>query len=232
MAHNQLLVVEGVDDLHAVRNLVYQYNVEVYYAADETGPDVGECDFEIRHAGGRDRLGAAIGDALRLGNVSTLGVVADADQDHEAQWRSVTNHLFQHTSGRPYTSKDDLEVEDGWIAESVDVAEESVRVGAWLMPDNVSDGALEDFAANLVPTGDRLWAYAETVIDDLPRRPFKPTHTAKARLHTYLAWQDPPREPIGRAISHGPLIAQSPLADQFVTWIRQLFQVDNPTRKT
>ena len=229
MTHDKLLLVEGTDDLHAIRNLVYHHDIVVHYAGDERSPAVSESDLTIQQARGQNRIGTAIRNVLRLGNVTTLGVVADADEDHEAQWESVINHLFRHLDQRAFTSIDDFDVTEGWVGESVDAIEDPVCVGCWLMPDNVSQGALEDFAAQLVPETDDLWPHAGTVIENLPRQPFKTAHRGKARMHTYLAWQDPPREPIGRAISNGPLTIESPLAAQFVTWMRRLFQVDDAT---
>lgn len=229
MAHEKLLLVEGVDDLHAVRNLVYHYDIRVHYADDEKGPDVDESDLEIQQAKGGDRLGPAITDILRLGSVTTLGVVADADDDHETRWESVINHLFQHADQRSFTQIDDFAVTDGWVDDAKDAVGDPVRIGGWVMPDNLSAGALEDFAAHLVPDTDDLWPHAGTVIENLPRRPFKPVHEGKARMHTYLAWQDPPREPIGRSIKNGPLTAEAPLAERFVVWVRRLFEIDAST---
>lgn len=225
MSHEKLLLVEGIDDLHAVRNLVYQHDVSVYYEAEKE-PSVEACDLEIRQAGGRDRLGTAITDVLRLENVTTLGVIADADDSHETCWESIINYFFQHVGGRSFTRIQELDAQDGWIGESLDRAGDPVRVGSWVMPDNTSEGAFEDFAASLVPDDDNLWPHAGSVISTLPRRPFKPVHEGKARMHTYLAWQDPPREPIGRSISNGPLNATSPLAERFVGWVRRLFEID------
>ncbi len=84
------------------------------------------------------------------------------------------------------------------------------------MPNNDSTGALEDFAAKLVPEDDPQWKYADKVIDEVPDPRFMESHRGKAHLHTYLAWQDPPREPIGRSISNGVLNETSPLAKSFV----------------
>ncbi|MFB6098456.1 MAG: DUF3226 domain-containing protein [Salinibacter sp.] len=47
----------------------------------------------------------------------------------------------------------------------------------------------------------------------------------QARLHSWLAWQDPPGELIGRSIRRetGGLDPHSDLAERFVDWIRRLF---------
>ncbi|MFB6277902.1 MAG: DUF3226 domain-containing protein [Salinibacter sp.] len=40
---------------------------------------------------------------------------------------------------------------------------------------------------------------------------------------TWLAWQETPREPSGRALTQGVLNPEVDLAQRFVDWIRRLF---------
>jgi hypothetical protein len=91
------------------------------------------------------------------------------------------------------------------------------------MPDNASPGALEAFAAALVPDGDALWPYAAACLDGLPEQRFAAKDRGKARIHTWLAWQKTPREPIGRALSNGSLDAEAAPATTFAAWARRLF---------
>lgn len=224
----RLLLVEGVDDLHAVRHLVYQDGAgfSVYYADDKDTPPVERSDFAIQEVGGGDNLGTAISRQLQLGSdIEALGVVTDADDDCGAAWESMLNPMFAYDEDRAFTQISDFDVQNGWVDEVTNAAGDPVRGGVWVMPDNISTGALEDFAAELVPDGDVLWPYAGEVIEELPQRRFKPAHEGKARMHTYLAWQDPPREPIGRSIRYGPLSATSPLAERFMSWVQRLFEL-------
>lgn len=157
MAHEKLLLVEGIDDLHAVRNLVREHHIAVYYAADRNTPPVERSDFAIQEAGGEDNLGTAISGQLQLGSdIVTLGVVTDADDDYEASWESMLNHLFAYVENRAFTQMADFDVQNRWIDEVPNAAGDPVRVGGWVMPDNTSTGALEDFAAELVPDDDDL----------------------------------------------------------------------------
>jgi hypothetical protein len=65
-------------------------------------------------------------------------------------------------------------------------------------------------------------------IEGLPDRRFDPKDEGKAHIHTWLAWQETPREPIGRAIRQGVPTPESALALRFVNWVRRLF----PTLET
>jgi hypothetical protein len=72
--------------------------------------------------------------------------------------------------------------------------------GAWIMPDNGSTGALEDFAAELVPASDTLWRRAGEAVDAIPKeeRRFSEVRRSKVHMHTWLAWQEHPGSPWGR----------------------------------
>jgi hypothetical protein len=102
--------------------------------------------------------------------------------------------------------------------------------GAWIMPDNASSGALEDFSARLVRENDALWSRAGDAIDGIPHelRRFTAGQRGKAHIHTYLAWQKSPGSPMGQAITQGNLDAQAPLATAFVGWLRRLMVEDLP----
>ncbi len=97
------------------------------------------------------------------------------------------------------------------------------------MPDNGSPGALEDFAAMLVPAGDALWLRAGEAVDSIPEqaRLFPAGRRSKAHMHTWLAWQEQPGSPMGQAIGKGDLDAHAPAAQRFVAWLRRLM-VDEP----
>ena len=99
------------------------------------------------------------------------------------------------------------------------------RVGIWLMPDNRLPGILEDFLRFLVPDGDGLLAHAGQAIDSIPagQRRFSDVKAAKARIHTWLAWQEEPGKPFGQAISAHYLNPELPAADIFAGWLQRTF---------
>lgn len=93
------------------------------------------------------------------------------------------------------------------------------------MPDNQVNGMLEDFVAMLA-ADDVLMNRSEIVLqsleDDNIQR-YKAVHRPKAKIHTYLAWQDEPGKPMGQAITAKVLNPQSPIATVFVDWLNRLF---------
>lgn len=219
MSREKMLLVEGVDDAHAIRNLCYENGISICIHDDRYSGEI-----EIYASGGRDKnkIGSAIATRLNLTELTHLGVVVDADDDVDAAFQSVIAKLSRHADWSYPDVQDDL-TSDGWIGEAKLSTGDSVRVGVWIMPDNVSPGALEDFAAKLVPPNDRQWTHAGDVVENIPEPRFKRSHRGKAHMHTYLAWQDPPREPIGRSISSGTLHANSDLANRFVAWMKRLY---------
>ena len=99
------------------------------------------------------------------------------------------------------------------------------RIGIWLMPDNKSNGELEDFVINLMPTDDAVWPRAQTYINAIPTniRKFKESKKRRAELYAWLATQELSGR-IGYAIKQGDLDIEGNLTQQFVIWLKSLFQ--------
>jgi hypothetical protein len=146
-----------------------------------------------------------------------FGVVLDANGNANARWEAIRHTL--DLEGYP-----DVPRELAASGIVVPATRHRPVFGAWIMPDNTSPGALEDFAAALVPSGDPLWARAASAIDAMPEelRRFPPARRAKAHIHTWLSWQEDPGSPMGQAITKGDLDARSPLAERYVQWLRRL----------
>lgn len=53
---------------------------------------------------------------------------------------------------------------------------------------------------------------------------FKDAHLDKARIHSYLAWNDPPGIPLGQAVLKRTLDPESKQASIFLRWIRDVFE--------
>lgn len=94
------------------------------------------------------------------------------------------------------------------------------------MPDNNQNGMLEDFMAALATPDDALMKKSEDVLTELETegiQKYKTVHRSKAKIHTYLAWQDAPGRPMGQAITANILNADSELAVKFAEWLKELF---------
>jgi len=101
------------------------------------------------------------------------------------------------------------------------------KVGVWLMPDNQSNGILEDFLRLLVPTPNELLGHAQQSINDIPdgHRLFASKDEPKALMHTWLAWQEEPGKPFGTAIKAQYLKANAAIPEvaNLINWLRELF---------
>jgi hypothetical protein len=99
------------------------------------------------------------------------------------------------------------------------------QVGVWVMPDNSSDGMLEDFLAATVPEGQRaLWSHAAQATTAARQfgATFAEMHRRKAELHAWLAWQDPPGVALGHAVREQMFTVECVAAQEFVGWLSRL----------
>ena len=95
------------------------------------------------------------------------------------------------------------------------------------MPDNQTRGILEDFLRFLVPPGSALFTHVQSSVAGIPAAEKRFTELAepKAIIHTWLAWQEEIRTPLGLALAKSYLKASSSKAQQFMSWIAQLFEL-------
>jgi len=201
------LLVEGSDDKWSVINLMKQYGVDW----DDTKarlPLVQDC-------GGIDGILKSVGVAVKT--YERLGLVIDANSDLIVRWSRITSTLQ-----KAGIKMADSPAQEGLIFPGID---HERKVGVWLMPDNNQMGKLEDFLSTLIPSGDCCWEYADQVTKkakDLGA-PFMAKDSLKARIHTWLAWQEKPGVPFGTAINAAYFKHDSPVAIRFVNWFRKLF---------
>jgi hypothetical protein len=107
------------------------------------------------------------------------------------------------------------------------------RFGVWLMPDNVSTGMIETFLGLFIDDPSKgLWPFVQTHCKDaktLHKAPYKAVHLDKAQIHAWLAIQDPPGHQLHVAVLAKVLQPTSPLADPFVTWFCDLYNLSRTT---
>ncbi len=198
------LLVEGSDDKYSIINLVARHGFDW---EDETRvrPYVSD-------EGGIDGLLRAIPITLK-GPYKRIGIVLDANSDVRARWAQLKERV----------RKADLELPESPQKDGTVIAES--RIGIWLMPDNGSPGALEDFLHKLVSAGDQIRAYADEVVSEARQRGARCQEKdhLKSVLHTWLAWQEKPGLPFGTAIEAEYFGKESGDAHRFVAWFRRLF---------
>ena len=206
MTGKRVLMVEGPDDEHVVKHICGQHQL-------------GKIE-NIHPYGGKDPLIEGIGVRLKESDIDVLGIILDADTDLQARWQAVYSCL----SKAGYGNLPAIPAHEGTIIESP--ADSLLpRVGIWLMPDNQVPGILEDFLRFLVPEGDGLLAHVEQSIDSIPSEhlKFADLKKSKARIHTWLAWQEEPGKPFGQAISARYLDSSLPAANIFTGWLQRTF---------
>ena len=211
MPYPKHLLVEGEDDKFSVVSLMEHH---IDWPDDKTKWPVF-----IDAIGSVSQIlkPAFIRTKLKESNLETLGIMIDADDDPMSRWasfRSICSPMFP-------TMPSDLPV-GGLIAQN----EFGFRLGFWLMPDCSSAGMLETFLRHLVPTSaEPLWKHSESSFDAASElgAPCCPVHADKARIDTWLAWQDPPGEALGRALTRKTLDPEAATATAFVSWFKQLY---------
>jgi hypothetical protein len=205
MTEKNIVYVEGINDLHVVKNLLQIYKV----------PDT----FQVCPKGGVTKIINELDVYLDESELKRIGLIIDADDDVEARWQSLRARLTDFG----YRSVPKLPEINGTI-----IREAGKPIfGVWIMPNNQVPGILEDFIACLIPIGDRLWPYANQVVDMIPTEDcqFTPPHRRKAHIHTWLAWQAEPGKPMGQAIMARYLNPSVQEAQIFINWLSKLFEV-------
>ena len=202
--HVKQLLVEGNDD----RQVVYHLS---NYA------EIPRNEFETISLTGYENLIESLEVYVLASEIRQLGIVIDADDDLEAKWASIRRRMevlgYENLPINPLA--------DGTIVQM----ENKPTIGIWIMPNNNLTGMLEDFIAFLIPENDLFWEYACQCVNgiDSAQRLFKPSYETKARIHTWLAWQEEPGTPLGYAITKRYLDASRTDAQAFIAWLRRLF---------
>ena len=201
------LIFEGPDDKHVVMNLLFNH--------EHNGERLCE-HFTEKVKDGIDNLIDTLNEELKATDLERLGVILDADTDLARQWARVTRVLDEYGC----QSVPDTPNADGTIVETTD----GKIVGIWVMPDNRSTGALEDFIGKLIAKDDTLWPKAQADVNGIPKadRRFRETYLSKAHVHTWLAWQEEPGTRMGETFKKKYLDPNHPQAIAFVAWIRRL----------
>lgn len=209
-----MLLVEGREDVRVLPELLEANGVD-------WGPK-GQEVVRIEPHGGIDLLlkPGVIETHLKASRVEAVGVLVDADDEPQSRWEAVRNCCLKSFAMLP------RELPATGLVVTND---RGIRFGLWIMPDNGSQGMLETFLAGLLPASSPspLWELSLSVLAEAKAQgaPFKDAHVDKARIHTWLAWQDPPGRPLHNAIIETILDPRSPTAAPFVAWFRELFAV-------
>jgi hypothetical protein len=217
-----LLIVEGEED-----------KTFFYFVLQALGMDK---QVDIRHdksgkSNALNTFGAKL-QQLTPASKSRIGLVVDADQyavNPDGGFASSRTAINEKLQAGSFNALAQAAQTSGFIAQAN--GKPHVRAGAWVMPDNGSDGYLEHFASRVVSTGeeDRLRfaaGQAKAVGEGRhggPAFAFKPHHLCKAEIGTWLAWSQRPRISLGVAVREGLLDLQHPQFQNLTTWLKTLY---------
>ncbi len=208
------LLVEGEEDKRVIPQLIEAKGIR-------WGETRAEWVVEIKECNGFESMVEkdVIETELKASGLEVLGIIADANNDAGKRWRSLRNRCCGSFPELP-----DKLPASGLIHES----EAGLKLGVWLMPDNRSHGMMETFLTYLVPDASSpVLQYAGSARDEARTlgAPYKNVHADKARIYTWLAWQDPPGRQLHNAVIERLLDPRSPHAAAFVKWFRTLFDI-------
>lgn len=212
--HGRRLLVEGDEDMRVIPQLIEANGIP-------WGESKKEAIVEIESYNGIEKMldRYKISTQLKTSGLTALGLIVDADDDPAARWESLRNVCLPSIRDLPKNLP-----ETGLIHQS----SFGVKFGVWMMPDNKTIGMLETFLAYMIPSGgDRLWDYVLETIKEAKNRgaTFKPNHTDKAKIHTWLSWQNPPGRQIHNAIMERILDPKHPNAEVFIHWFKTLYDL-------
>ena len=200
---DRLLLVEGPDDQHVVRHLWERRHGR-------------GLPFQISPRGGVEGVIESIRDEARALGRQALGILVDANDSPATRWQAISDRLASvgiQTPAAPHPN--------GTIIEAAD---DTPRIGIWMMPDNQSPGELEDFVAQMIPGGDPVWPLSQNYIDGIPavHRKFASGKILRAKIHAWLATREDPRQ-MGLAIRTRDLDINGALCTRFTDWLDRLF---------
>lgn len=208
-----LLVVEGYTDLNTVVGVMRKHT---------SWPDTKEqAPVWISRGGSVHEIlrPEYVRSTLVTTGLRNLGLIVDANSSCVGRYESIRGRFSKYFPSMP-----DRIPPGGLVVEN----EAGIRFGVWIMPDNYSSGAVEDFLIQLVPQEgailmERMTEHIESVSDIAP---FRRSHAHKAHLYSWLALQDPPTLDPLKALYTGALDAKHPAANEFVHWFIDLYRLD------
>jgi len=224
----RILMVEGSDDQHVMWSLLSHHlpkAAEIFVCKPGDEPILGEpgkVDLGKSEGGGVDgdtMLLKSIAGRLVTSGLERLAVVIDADtkpKGLQARWDAIRQRL----ENRGYKDLPKTPSPEGTILELPSVeGRKPIRFGVWIMPDNQSEGMIEDFVAQMIRSDDDMLPLVNDLLDSIPEPRFSRAHRPKARIHSWLAIQKEPGGPMGRAITDKYLDTDRPVARSFLDWI-------------
>lgn len=201
---NQFLLVEGKDDEHVIYALCEKFEV----------PET----FQVIDSKGIENLFSQIPVRLKS-EINSLGIIIDADSDIKSRYIRL-KQIFEPIG---FNLPEDMP-KNGLIISN----QEEIKIGIWIMPNNQISGMLEDFISFLVSDDDKLMPIVDETLNKIENdtlNKYKQIHKSKARINTWLAWQEDPGTPMGLSITKKYLTTEKETCMILINWLNNLFNI-------
>jgi hypothetical protein len=222
----QKLIVEGDNDIHVITHFCLQKGVKNIVGYED------ETEYKLQfvyNAGGKGKAKKGLRIILEQENkdLKNIGIVIDADSQTENScidtWLSIRNILSEFG----YANLPNNPQIGGTIINQ----EGKSKIGIWIMPDNQNGGYLEHFYEQLLVDNDEFWIEANDQIESFitgNRNRFPLKDKQKAKVHTWLSWQQKPEAAMGQSIKdyQGLFDLNNEISQSFFNWFINTFDVN------
>ncbi|UGQ48877.1 DUF3226 domain-containing protein [Massilia endophytica] len=215
----KILIVEGETDKLFFATLLKKIRlsgVEIYPPRDMEGGG----------GNGVDNLKAALGVTLKrvpVGTYERIGVVLDADYPDQHGFHVRRNMLVQKFGEHGFSHSLSLAQVVG-RGEMHEHSNFSAKCGFWVMPDHHNDGMAESLIIAAAEQGQKpLLAHAKKAVQGIKEPLFNKTHTDKAVLSTWLAWQKWAGMPLEKAVERDVVDVTADKFPQLCSWLQQMY---------
>ena len=160
-------------------------------------------------------------------SIDCLGLVVDADTPLEDQKRghALTLQKIDHQLAAYKFNR--TSVQGGGYLYTVKTNIGKFEIGVWIMPDCVSDGSLETFIRNQIPTGSKQGDWfnkAQKAVAELDAPLFdRASHSLKAEVSTWLAWQRYPGKGMQSVVGDALIDLEGKTAGNLKNWMQRIF---------
>jgi hypothetical protein len=221
----QNLIVEGDNDIHLITRLCLVKGITAIRGYENEAEYKNEF---VTKAGGKEKAKKELRFALKKNNESNnnIGIVIDADFETENPvvdtWLSIRHILSEFG----YENLPKIPNPKGTIIEQEDKA----KIGVWIMPNNANAGYLEHFFQDLILENDEFLLEAAQITEGFVknnRNRFSETALQKAKVHTWLSWQQKPELPMGFALKEYDALfdLNKEIVQDFFDWFIRIFDV-------
>ena len=214
---SKILFVEGEEDKKLLLSTSRSCNTSVEVKCDPRGKGNAINSFvaalKLQTSASKNRIGLVVdADFLQHGGGFIATQASINQRLQEVGWNPLSQTPFSGFSTTCNKAKD-------------------AQAGVWIMPDNLNDGYVENLVIQSIsPQQQPLSNYAiqQTTVamtggNGIPPIPTRPHHLDKAKVGTWLAWNDPPRMSLGAAHSNNLLNFNVGLGSDLSNWIKWLY---------